>query len=145
MKKTVRVRPLIRALRTFVKEHKLLRDDHTITWRSSRLVGAIAWHLAQELGLDPSTPEYTRFMDRIWGKRTLGAMLVAAVGTGKTVSKETQWTPEYLEELRFRARQACTCDGGNTNGCSACVAERRLKQYEATAGHHQTGPERTCP
>lgn len=33
---------------------------------------------------------------------------------------------EELDDLKRLAAQACTCDGGNTNGCSACVAERRL-------------------
>lgn len=37
---------------------------------------------------------------------------------------------EELDDLRRRAAQACTCDGGNTNGCSACVAERQLKGFD---------------
>lgn len=144
MKKTVKVNSLIRCLREARRVYQLSADDSGITWHASRLLGTIAYHLAQELGLDPSTPEYTRFMDRVWGKRK-PQILAGNPGIDKTVSKSTQYSPECLALLRIQANRACTCDGGNTNGCSACVAERRLKQYEATAGHHQTNAERTCP
>jgi hypothetical protein len=39
---------------------------------------------------------------------------------------------EELDDLRRRAAQACTCDGGNTRGCSACVAERQLTNFDLT-------------
>lgn len=35
---------------------------------------------------------------------------------------------KLVDALRRRAAEACTCDGGNTTGCSACVAERQLKR-----------------
>src|SRR5579859_4093418 len=34
---------------------------------------------------------------------------------------------EELRRLNEIASHACTCDGRNTNGCAACVAERQLR------------------
>lgn len=38
-------------------------------------------------------------------------------------------TDDTLRETVADAARSCRCDGGNTMGCGACVAERRLKAW----------------
>lgn len=47
-------------------------------------------------------------------------------------TKKVKLTLQDLVELKKQADRACTCDGGNTNGCSACRAERELKRISNT-------------
>ena len=45
----------------------------------------------------------------------------------RTLPHDPRPTLDSLRELQRIAAGPCTCDGGNTNGCSACVAERKLR------------------
>lgn len=121
MKKTVKTEKLIRILQDARKRSEELE----VTIGGGRpyvsTINLMVGMFMRELGLKPGTLEANRFLTRVWG-------LKAVKEVPNIVSKVTQgMTLQSISDLRALAMRACTCDGGNTNGCSACVAERKLQ------------------
>lgn len=121
MKKTVKVDNLVKLLRKAIRTlgvEKMTPSAPDAYKGSRAAVHVISVRLGEHLGLVLSTPEHDKFMRRIFGS------------THMSVSKQTRKGPGWTSyrEVRRRADQACTCDGGVTTGCSSCVAARELKR-----------------
>lgn len=99
-------------------------------------------------GLDFKTPPAQAWLLETWGKDIqhlrdwqikmsdeIRTMVEASVNAGISleavaddIAKRSTLSAEY-RQLQIEAAQLCRCDGGNTAGCSACVAERKLRQF----------------
>lgn len=174
MKKTVKTELIVKTFQETIRRTNEMYQgiyENKSPEMHSGAIGAIQLLLGliiEPLGIKVATPDHVKLIKRIWkvdnrakynqthaNYPLLIAKLTKKVSNpDQTVSKSTQFistnaplscfTPEYLAELKTRAAQSCRCDGGNTNGCSACVAERYLERYKTLKGYHKTESEHIC-
>lgn len=124
--KTLPVNTLVEALREARKRLEIhYMPQHSPDARSGSIfaLNLIVSLFMDRLDISSSGPEANRFRARIHG-----------TGSSKEDKQVKQESEDYIAGLRRLAGMNCRCDGGFLD-CSACVAERKIKQLRAVGVH----------
>lgn len=144
--KTIKVAALIKILQDARRRtHIHCMAQHSPADRTGAIfeLGLIAGLLGDALKLKSGSKEHKKFITQVWGLDRTG-LTTKVTKEVKQIKRESE---EYIAQVLYTSQQACKCDGGNTTGCSACVAEREVKRLKAAGliPTRQTNAERQCP